>query len=111
MYTYKAKLTKVRDGDTYEFEAQLGFGCKFDLAVRLKDHNEPEKSTPEGQASTEYVTKRLKSAEEIIIRTFPTSKFKPKDKSGKYGRWLADVFIDGFNLKDLLLDQEWNKDG
>jgi len=95
MYEYKAKITNVVDGDTYDFEIDLGFGIIYKNRLRLYGVNTPEKRGPEkfeGIAVTEQV-KKLIEGKDVTLHT---RKFK-----GKYGRYIADV---AFTLDYELLD-------
>ena len=41
-YTYYAKLISVIDGDTADFDIDLGFHVHIHLSVRFKGYNAPE---------------------------------------------------------------------
>ena len=45
MYTYKAKLIRVIDGDTIEASVDLGFGLRYQMLIRLHGINTPETRT------------------------------------------------------------------
>ena len=52
LYTYRAKITKVHDGDTLTVDIDLGFGVMLtSQQVRLKGINAPELVTPAGKDS------------------------------------------------------------
>jgi len=87
MYEYKAKITNVVDGDTYDFVIDLGFGITYKDRLRLYGVDTPEKrglERAEGLAVTEQV-KKLILDKEVTLRTH---KWK-----GKYGRFVAEVFV------------------
>lgn len=94
MYEYKAKMIKVVDGDTMDFEVDLGFKIKHEIRVRLKDVDTPEIFRPKSEAekvhglnATSFVVTRF-LGQTGVLRTY-------KDKKGKYGRYLADFSIEG----------------
>lgn len=89
-YHYKAKVISVYDADTIKCEVFLGCGLKFEKKTcRLFGIDAPEmrgKERPRGIISRDAVRDLILN-KEVTIRT-------KKDKSGKYGRLLVDVFVD-----------------
>jgi len=89
LYTYKAKVVSVYDGDSLRLDIDLGFKVVMqNQRVRLLGIDTPEVRGEEresGIAARDYM-RDLLSDKEIIITTI-------KDKYGKYGRWLVEVFI------------------
>lgn len=106
-YQYKAELIEVVDGDTYDFRVDLGFKMFKEVRVRLLglDTHEiygTEKSSAEyrhGLEEKRFVEEQLSAADEIFLRTYKN------DETGKYGRYLADVYVDGEDVKKLLTEQ------
>ena len=100
MYEYKVnKVIKVYDGDTITVEIDLGFGISKIDSFRLADLDAPEvrgEERPEGLISRDYLRERLDTTLDIKIRTL-------KDKQGKYGRYIAELFIDEVNINDELV--------
>jgi len=101
LFEYKAKVVKVVDGDTVDVEIDLGFNHKFKTRLRLFGINTPElrgEERPKGLEAKNYVKERIYN-KNIVIRTY-------KDKTGKYGRYLADIFYgdDERNLNQELLE-------
>jgi micrococcal nuclease len=102
MYEYIARINKVVDGDTIDFIVDLGFGILNKIRVRLLNIDTWEVRGP----NKEKGLKAKKRVQEIfeqnpfcVIQTY-------KDKRGKYGRYLAEVFIclddKDYNLADIL---------
>ena len=95
MYEYKAKIRSVYDGDSFRADLSLGFGV-IDTgakgkgrAFRLYGIDTPEmtgKDRPKGIAARDYVREMMPIGSEVIIKSI-------MDTSGKYGRYLAIVFI------------------
>jgi len=98
MYKYRAKFIENYDGDTIKFMVDLGFGVFKKITIRLARINTPEIRPHEEGAleAKDFVDEVLTDAKVIIIETF-------KDKKGKYGRYIAEVYYDGHNLSDKLL--------
>jgi micrococcal nuclease len=103
MYEYMVRYVSNYDGDTIRFVADLGFGVSFNIQVRLSDVDTYELRSKDANLKAlayeakEHVAAKLSSANNILIKT-------EKDKTGKYGRYLATVFYDGINLNQELLD-------
>ena len=83
LYTYKAFVERVIDGDTLKVEIDLGFQNRFREIIRLKSIDAPELDTPEGKAAKKFVEDELNDVEFITIKS---------TRSEKWGRWLGDVF-------------------
>jgi micrococcal nuclease len=100
-YTYRATLSKVVDGDTVDLYVDCGFGIYTKQRLRLYGINTPEirgSQRPQGLAAKEYVIKRFAETQEITVRTI-------KDRKGKYGRYLAIIYLDGENLNEELVTE------
>lgn len=86
LYTYKAFVEKVLDGDTLKVEFQLGFGNRQRETIRLNHIDCPEIDTPEGKAAKRFVESQLSSCEFITVKSIRTRK-------EKWGRYLGDIFF------------------
>jgi len=84
LYTYRAVVERVIDGDTLKVRFQLGFGQWHRETLRLRGLDCPELDTKEGQAAKTFVQAYIKEAQTLIVRS---------SRSDKYDRYLADVFI------------------
>lgn len=85
LFTYQAVVTKVVDGDTLWALIDPGLGSLIEQNLRLRGIDCPEVSTKAGQKAKRFVQSQLKDLDFIIIKTY-------KDRTGKYGRYLTDVF-------------------
>ena len=105
LYHYKARVTGAYDGDTITVEIDLGLKTFVKgEKLRLNRINAPEVRGDEkvaGKASRDWLRERI-LGKEIIIETF-------KDKRGKYGRYLGEVWLeeDGqfVNINDELVER------
>ncbi|RLA13261.1 MAG: nuclease [Gammaproteobacteria bacterium] len=99
LYHYRGQVVKVYDGDTITVDIDVGFHVSLKREkVRLYRINTPEVRGPEkgkGIISRDWLRKKILD-KEVILATY-------KDKKGKYGRWLADVWIDGLCMNDELV--------
>lgn len=106
LYAYEAQLLNVVDGDTYDFQVDLGFNTYKKLRVRLLEVDTAEiygvkmesEEYKRGQRQKEFVFAKLNSADTIVLKTYEG------DETGKYGRYLAEVFVDDKSLSELLID-------
>jgi len=83
IYTYKAYVEKVLDGDT--FWAVLGLGFKIFIRQKIRLHrlDAPPVETEAGKKSMTYLHNKLKSLDFIVVKTHWRDKFD---------RYLADIF-------------------
>ena len=90
MYEYKAFVRKVYDGDTVTVDIDLGFGVVLkSQKIRLLEINAPEvrgEQRPLGIKSRDALREKIGN-KWVIIKT-------KKDKKGKYGRWLANIYLE-----------------
>ena len=100
MYQYKAFVTKVYDGDTITCDINLGLGLILQKQrIRLFGINAPELKEKNGKISRDALREKLLN-KEILIKTV-------KDKKGKYGRLLGVLFLDGLNINDWLVENNY----
>ena len=106
LYQYKAFVTKVYDGDTITVEVDLGFKTFVKgEKIRLNRINTPEvrgESREEGLKSRDYLRSLILN-KEIILETM-------KDKKGKYGRYLGEIYVkdnndNWLNINSHLVDK------
>tara|TARA_B100000941_G_C28354774_1_gene473797 strand:+ start:436 stop:756 length:321 start_codon:yes stop_codon:yes gene_type:complete len=97
MYTYKAIIVSVYDGDTVTADVDLGFEVWLKgQKLRLLNIDTPEvrgKEKAEGIVSRDALRARILGKE---------VKVKSSGK-GKYGRWLVEIFLDDENINNWLL--------
>lgn len=90
LYTYRATVLYVVDGDTVDLSVSLGFEMSYKARFRLVGINAPESYGPsacdEGRAAKQYLVDLLKVGTPVIVKT-------TKDRKEKYGRFLAELFL------------------
>jgi micrococcal nuclease len=88
MYEYHATVVSVYDGDTITVDIDLGFRSHLKkVKLRLFGIDAPEMRGVEkeqGRITRDWLRERILDRE-VFVRTY-------KDRTGKYGRWLADVY-------------------
>ncbi len=120
LYTYKAVIERVIDGDTLLAHVDLGFHVWTSQRLRLRGINTEElndnviassegaKQSPDrAEQAKQFVEEKLSHLEFVVIKTYRTD---------KYGRYVADIFYHptlqkkeeiaekGFFLNQQLLD-------
>ena len=99
-YVYAARCVQVIDGDTLDLDIDLGFHVTIRQRVRLRGIDAPElwgKDKDRAVAARTEVTIWTDGVE-LLIRT-------ELDETDKYGRMLADVWGNGLNLSDYLVER------
>lgn len=97
MFTYKAKVIRIVDGDTIEVMADLGFSVWIKLSVRLYGINTPESRTKDleekkrGLAAKERLTQLISGKDIILV----------SKKVDKYGRALGELFLTAQDSKSI----------
>ena len=92
MYEYRCKILRVVDGDTVDVDIDLGFGVwMHKQRIRMYGIDTPESRTRDleekkyGNAAKEFITGMLDDEGGIVLKT-------RKDKEGKYGRILGELW-------------------
>ena len=105
-FSYRVnKVIKVVDGDTIDVMLDLGFDIMYKSRVRLFGIDTPESRTRDviekeyGMMSKKYLTDKLKSAKKISIKTYKG------EETGKFGRILGDVFVDGKSVNLMMCNE------
>ena len=93
LYHYRAIIVNVYDGDTVTVDLDLGLRVwKKNAKLRLYGINTPEIRGPErpsGLLVRDMVREWCPVGDEVTVRTY-------KDKTGKFGRWLAEIWPEGW---------------
>ena len=101
MYEYRAFVRKVYDGDTITVDIDLGFDVVLKgQKIRLTKINAPEvrgTQRSEGLKSRDALRGKIGN-KWVKIKT-------QKDKKGKYGRWLGEIWLEEECINDWLLKE------
>lgn len=98
LYTYRAHIAAVYDGDTVTAVVDLGFHILQKMTLRLYGIDTPElrgEERPQGIVARDRL-RELILHKDVMIRTY-------RDKREKYGRYLATIYIDGVDVNVLLV--------
>ena len=95
-YSYRVKkVTKIVDGDTIDVLLDMGFDILYQQRVRLFGIYTPESRTRDleekkyGLLSKYFLKAELSLGKKITVKTYKG------DETGKFGRILGDIWIDG----------------
>ncbi len=102
LYRYRAQVVSVYDGDTCTVNVDLGLGTwVHGEKIRLARINTPELRGAErtaGLVARDFLREKIQG-QEIIIAT-------QKDKKGKYGRYIGDIWVTDFSGKLVNVNDE-----
>ena len=108
MYQYKAIITKVIDGDTVDVDIDLGFEVWLrNQRIRLYGIDTPESRTSDkvekvfGNLAKSKILEFCPVGSSIILQT------KTDDSRGKYGRILGELVVDGVNVNQYMIDNNY----
>ena len=107
MTDYKAKVTRVLDGDTFDCTIDLGFDIYLKQRCRMMGIDTPESRTRDkeekyrGLLSKAYLKDLLKKAKNSVIL-----RCDDEDETGKFGRVLADVIYITEDGKEININKE-----
>ena len=101
VYEYYADVIDVYDSDTITVSVMLGFNISIILKCRLYGINGPELRTKDddekrrGYLARDYLRERILN-KEVILKTY---------KPDKYGRVLAEVYLDDIHINAELIEK------
>lgn len=114
MYTYKAKLIRVIEGDTIDADIDLGFDISIRMRIKLFGISTPDPKSKDFDIREQGLVVKSKLIEllpkEFVIETL-------HNKRGKYGRTMGIVYVKDENNKlininhtliDLGLAEDYN---
>ncbi len=113
MFTYKATLDRVIDGDTVDLHVDLGFSITIHERFRLAGIDTPElrprKGTPKQRAAEKVKAKTAKGYVEGFLSNAKEIHITTEKGKGKYGRWLGVLTVtmpkgNEVNVNEWLVD-------
>ena len=99
MYEYSCEVKRVVDGDTIDCVLDLGFSIFHKCRVRLYAIDTPESRTrnrdekARGLLAKQFLIDSIKDKKVVL-------KSKLRDSRGKFGRVLAEVWVNGINVNE-----------
>lgn len=105
LYTYKATVIRIIDGDTIELTIDLGYKVYWNSSCRLYGINAPElkgDTLEAGLKAREFLASKLPAGRGIIIRS---------RQLDKYGRPIVEIInVDGSSLNQQMVDAGYAKE-
>ena len=100
MYTYKAIITKITDGDTIEANFDAGFYTWIhEDRVRFLGYNAPESKGTEkafGKIAKTALESLISVGDEVVIKV---------TKADSFGRWLGEIYKNDVNIVETLVSK------
>jgi micrococcal nuclease len=103
MFTYRAVLKRIVDGDTIDVAIDLGFDIHYNTRVRLSGINTPECRTRDLEEKKRGLAAKAR-LEELLEGDDLTIKTQ-LDKSGKFGRVLGEIFMKNVSINERLVEE------
>lgn len=105
MYEYRASLVKVIDGDSLVVSLDLGFSLFQKHSLRLYGINTPEIHDKDPAKRAVALKAKKFVADYLLLSEDALTIHTVKDRSEKYGRYLATVFVQNnpVSLNDALV--------
>jgi micrococcal nuclease len=101
-YTYDVIIRSIYDGDSVRVDIDLGFNnWELDMPVRFYGIDAPEirgDERPEGLISKAWLEEHMPVGSKVLMKSH-------KDKSDKYGRYLATFYVDGVNINEKMVSE------
>lgn len=94
LYEYAATVIRVIDGDTLRVQLDLGIDIFVNMTIRMAGIDAAEHNTDSGKLATAALIDMVKGR--MVVQTIG-------DKTEKYGRLLALLYVDGVNVNDEMV--------
>ena len=111
-YIYRAKLDRVVDGDTVDALIDVGFDIWFKKRIRFKGVDTWESRTRNLEEKALGLKAKARTKELLEKVSSKSGYFRIKSYGlGKYGRVIADIFIEDKNGKQWNVNQTLISEG
>jgi len=91
MYEYKAEITRVVDGDTFDAIVDVGFNIKIKKRFRVMNLDTPESWRPRNDAEKKHAMEANDRARVLLDDKIVT--IRSHTVEGIYGRYSAEVIL------------------
>ena len=111
-YIYRAKLERVVDGDTIDALIDVGFDIWVKKRIRYKGIDTWESRTRDLNEKKLGLAAKARNKELLESVSSKSGYFRIKSYgTGKYGRVLADIFVQDKNGNSINVNQQLIKEG
>ena len=108
MYRYRAKIIRVIDGDTIDVDLDLGFDVWLrKQRVRLYGIDTPESRTSDAEEKKYGTLSKEKLKDFCKADSWVTIETHVGDEKGKFGRILANIWLEETNINQWLIDNKY----
>lgn len=99
-YIRQGVVTKIVDGDTVDMDISLGFRLRMQQRFRLYGINTPERGEANWREAGDLLATLIPVGSTVEIRSY-----KPNvhPKADSFGRWVIEIFKDGQNINEVML--------
>ena len=105
-YNYRAKLVRVVDGDTVDALIDVGFDIWFKKRIRFKGVDTWESRTRNLEEKKKGLAAKARTKELLEKVSSKSGYFRIKSYgTGKYGRVLADIYIQDVDGNDIWINK------
>ena len=106
LYTYRAEVTRVVDGDTMDMTIDMGLGIVLRDRVRVLDFDAAETWRPKNEAERKHGEAATKRATELLSAPVTVV----VDGRGSFGRVLARIVLeDGRDFAEVMKSEGFQK--
>jgi micrococcal nuclease len=108
VYTYKAKVVYIVDGDTMDVVIDLGFNATIKIRVRIMGVDTPEVFRPKSEGEAVHGAAASRRAKELLLnKDVIIQTFKDADI---YNRYSAKITLpDGKDFSGIMLEEGYQK--
>ena len=111
-YIYRGKLDRVVDGDTIDALIDVGFDIWFKKRIRFKGIDTWESRTRDLEEKKRGLEAKKRTQELLEEVSSKSGFFRLRSHGvGKYGRVLADIFIQDKEGKEICINQQLITEG
>ena len=111
-YIYRGKLDRVVDGDTIDALIDVGFDIWFKKRIRFKGIDTWESRTRDLEEKKRGLEAKKRTQELLEEVSSKPGYFRLRSHGvGKYGRVLADIFIQDKEGKEICINQQLITEG
>lgn len=99
LWTYRARLVRFVDADTFEVECDTGFGSRHVIHARLAGVNAPERGAAAGVRAVAALAGWMRDAEARVPEETVTWPLRVRTlrrgegEARSFARWVADVWL------------------
>ena len=108
MFTYRATVVRIIDGDTIDVNIDLGFSVWLKKQrIRMMGIDTPESRTRDKDEKVRGLLSKEKLTEHCPVGSIVTLKTAKDKNKGKFGRILGTLVVDGVDVNQWLVENNY----